>query len=271
MMPENPQQDLQGISERLEASLQSTCTDFPVFVVAETESTNTDLLRLDYQANSTFCALLAINQSGGRGRQGRAWQSDEGSLTFSVRWQFKRSAATLSGLSLAVAVATLAGLESLGVTGVAIKWPNDLLIGTDKLGGILLEIGKPLSDGLTHAVIGIGINIGPLAESSKTDLKAAALLEDLKPEQIHKQRETILVAILEYLIPTLIQFDEEGFAAFRQNWMRKAAWLGERVILSTGTKGTLIGVDQDGALLLETELCIERFLSGDISLRPAAL
>jgi BirA family biotin operon repressor/biotin-[acetyl-CoA-carboxylase] ligase len=268
-MAENCVFDPKSIAERVSALLTPISPSFLVDVKAETESTNADLLELDYQAHSPSCLLLALKQSHGRGRQGRPWLSDEGSLTFSVRWQFKRSAAALNGLPLAVAVAALNGLESIGVQDLSIKWPNDLLKGKGKLGGILLELGKPISDGMTNAVIGIGINLQPPFELSQFDHPCAAIHESTRAEDIANIRENTLVAILKSLIPALIKFDTEGFHAFRQEWMGHAAWLGQKVELSTGTQGTLIGVDQDGALLLDTDLCIERFLSGDLSLRHA--
>ena len=261
--------DPKSIAERVSALLNPICPNLLVDVKAETESTNADLLQLNYQAHSPYCMLLALKQSHGRGRQGRPWLSDQGSLTFSLRWQFKRSADTLSGLPLSVAVAALNGLKSLGVQDLSIKWPNDLLKGTGKLGGILLELGKPLSDGMTNAVIGIGINLQLPFELSKFDYKVAAIHESASAEYIANIREDTLVAILKTLLPALIKFDAEGFSIFRQEWMGHAAWLGQKVELSTGTQGTLIGVDQDGALLLDTDLCIERFLAGDLSLRTA--
>lgn len=270
-MPEQSSTESNGLAHQLNAQIQPIFEGLPVFVVPETESTNADLLRPDYQANSPLCVLLALKQSKGRGRQGRTWLSDEGSLTFSLRWQFNRSAAALNGLPLAVAVATVQGMESLGLFGISIKWPNDLLKGSAKLGGILLEIGKPVSEKMTHAIIGIGINIRQPNGSFKLDEPVSALFEDRHPELIQKEREEVMIAIIKKLIPTLIEFDEQGFSAFRTQWMQHAAWLGEKVELSSGTRGTLMGVDQDGALLLDTDLCIERFFSGDLSLRPAVV
>jgi BirA family transcriptional regulator, biotin operon repressor / biotin---[acetyl-CoA-carboxylase] ligase len=259
---------LKETETRLSALLQPSCKDLAVFVTEETESTNADLMRLDYQPNSPTCVLWALKQSQGKGRQGRQWLSDEGSLTFSIRWQFKRSAAELNGLPLAVAVATLKALQTLGIHSLSIKWPNDLLKGSGKLSGILLEIGKPISKGMTHAVIGIGINIQPLSQQAEINHEVAALYEGLSAQDSQHLREETLIAVIQGLTAALRRFDEEGFSAFRQDWMAHAAWLGKKVALSSGSSGTLIGVDQEGALLLDTDLCIERFLSGDLSLRP---
>jgi len=262
--------DPHSMAARINAQLADLHPHIPVFVVAETESTNADLLRLDYQADAPSCVLLTLHQSQGRGRQGRTWLSDAGSLTFSIRWQFHRSPAALNGLPLAVGVATLRGLESYGIKDLSIKWPNDLLKASSKLGGILLEIGKPFSSGQTHAVIGIGINLLVPSEAARLQQPAAALLEEGSLESIAPVREDALIALLQSLLPALVRFDEEGFEGFRQEWMQHAAWLGQPVMLSNGSQGTLMGVDQDGALLLDTDLCIERFLSGDVSLRPVA-
>jgi len=261
--------DPSSIAHRIHTSLATDYPNVPIFVVDETGSTNADLLQQEYETRFPSCVLLALKQSHGRGRQGRTWLSDEGSLTFSIRWQFKRSPAALSGLPLAVAVATMIGLESIGETELCIKWPNDLMKGSAKLGGILLEIGKPLLDGMTSAVIGIGMNLVAPKQAHTLGHTAASILTEDRHEEISKKREETLISILKTLLPSLIQFDNEGFEPFRQEWMRHAAWLGQSVMLSNGSQGTLIGVDHDGALLLDTELCIERFLSGDLSLRTA--
>jgi BirA family biotin operon repressor/biotin-[acetyl-CoA-carboxylase] ligase len=268
MISEQDKPSVKELESRLNGLLQPSCKDLAVFVVEETESTNADLLRLDYQEHENKCVLLALKQSQGRGRQGRKWLSDTGSLTFSIRWQFNRSASQLNGLTLAMAVAIIKGLQTLGVHPLSIKWPNDVLKGSGKLGGILIELGKPMSDGMTHAVIGIGINIQHPTHASELNHEVAALYEGLSEEESAQMRQETFLVLIQSLVSALTLFDAQGFLAFRQDWMAYAAWLGKKVILSSGSSGTMMGVDQEGALLVDTDLCIERFLSGDLSLRP---
>ena len=244
-------------------------------VVAETGSTNADLLRPLSVAETPACALLALRQTAGRGRQGRIWHSGSDTLTVSVRWPFHRPASALAGLPLAVAVAISQGLEDLAVTGVAIKWPNDLLRHQRKVGGILVELTPP---GIRQvAVIGIGLNIRLPARLADQIGQPAADLQpqqDLRPSATGGPalpptitRESVLAAVLNRLIPALEAFDTHGLAAFLADWTARACWLGRPVQLGD-RQGFLHGVDADGALLLRTDHGIERHLAGDLSLRP---
>ena len=100
--------------------------------------------------------VVAHQQSRGRGRQGKSWQNRLGEcLMFSLGWAFERAQHELGALALVAALACRQALHKLGVQA-QIKWPNDLVMGADKLGGILIETVR--SGGRSVAVIGIGIN-----------------------------------------------------------------------------------------------------------------
>ena len=281
------------IRATIAGGLDGPARALPIHVVAGTVSTNLDLLDPVRFPEQPACVLLALAQSGGRGRSGRRWLSDGGTLTFSLRWQFVRASAGLLGLPLAVAVALVQGLEDLAVTGLAIKWPNDLLRHGRKLGGILVEVSGGRS------VIGVGLNLQLDPElAAALDQPAADLQPDLGARLAHAaerrsalatapgarasatdtdlpgssapKREAVLAALLNRLVPALSQFDAHGFPAFRADWTRRAAWLGEMVTLGDATSGRLIGVDADGAALIETAKGVERCLVGDLSLRARA-
>ncbi|MFN8986287.1 MAG: biotin--[acetyl-CoA-carboxylase] ligase, partial [Burkholderiales bacterium] len=135
-------------------------------IVDVIDSTNTAWLN---QGNSGVAAgstttvpsgtcLAAELQTAGRGRRGRAWQSALGaSLTFSLLWRFESGAASLGGLSLAVGLAVANALRALGIDA-ELKWPNDIVVDDQKLGGILIETQGDML-GPTVAVIGIGLNV----------------------------------------------------------------------------------------------------------------
>lgn len=128
-----------------------------VRVVARCTSTNT-LLR-DERATSTV--LLACElQTAGRGRHGRRWRSARGAgATFSIRRQMRCPQRALPGLSVAVGLASARALRRLGARGVALKWPNDLMLGKRKLGGILIETRPhPRPSHGSVVIVGIGIN-----------------------------------------------------------------------------------------------------------------
>ncbi len=250
----------ESVRLQTQAALRGPATCLPLHVIAETGSTNADLLDAGTYPDQSACVLMALTQTRGRGRSGRRWQSDEGTLTFSVRWTFRRRVQDLLGLPLAVAVATTQALEDLAVSGVQIKWPNDLLRQGRKVGGVLVELG---SDG--RAVIGIGLNV-------QLDATLAAGLDqgaaDIQPQQgTALTRIDALAALLNRLAPMLGTFDESGFAAFQSDWMARACWRGRAVRLGSAIEGVFVGADHDGAALIDKDGSVQRHLVGDLSLR----
>jgi len=255
---------------------------FRVEVLDECESTNT-LLMERARAVHGFEALHASvvvceRQTAGRGRRGAPWHSAIGaSLTFSLLWRFQRAAAALSGLSLAVGVAAVRALARLGVAGVRVKWPNDLLLergGSDantraKLGGILIELAGDAA-GPSAAVIGIGLNLRLSAQARGLIAVPAA---DIAQTGLRVSRTDLLADLLGELAVVLGTFEREGFAAFRAEWMRHHAFQGRRVALRVADRaiaeGEAVGVAADGALLLRSAAGLEQFHSGELSLRPA--
>lgn len=249
---------------------------FDVHVVESTGSTNSDLLGRASSAPSGT-VLAAERQTAGRGRRGRQWVAPpSGSLAFSVLWKFQRGAAALSGLSLAVGLAVAQALDQCGARSLGLKWPNDLLVGDSagwrKAGGILVELAvEPALPGATHgmaaAVIGIGLNV----DLGSADHLIDQPVSDLRRAGGTTDRNALIAAILGQLGAVLPGFAEHGFGPFAAQWMRRHVWQGQAVSLCTddapSKTGVAAGVDDDGALLLETPDGVERIVSGDVSLR----
>ena len=234
-----------------------------VDIVDECLSTNALMLDRALQGAPHGSVLAAEHQTAGRGRRGNAWLSAVGAgLAFSLLWRFERLGPALSGLSLATAVGAARALESLGVQGIAVKWPNDLLIGGRKLGGILIEMTGEA------AVIGVGIN-ARLPEALAAQLPGAADLSGYGPPP----RTRLLCVLLEHLAAVLEEFTASGFGALRDEWHARHAWQDREVTLQIAERriaeGRALGVDESGALLLDAPGGVQRFHSGDLSLRPA--
>jgi BirA family transcriptional regulator, biotin operon repressor / biotin---[acetyl-CoA-carboxylase] ligase len=232
------------------------------------ESTNSRLLSRTLEGAPTASVVACESQTAGRGRRGNEWLAPiGGSLAFSLLWRFQQGAAALSGLSLAVAVGAARALEALGVAGVAVKWPNDLLLNGRKLGGILIEMSAGVS-GPSAAVIGVGLNV-KLPASFMQRLPAATDLRDYPPIS----RTVLLAALLQGIASVLQVFSDAGFVVFRDEWQARHAWQGCRVALHLSdtrvAEGEALGVADDGALLLRSETGVQRFHSGELSLRPA--
>lgn len=264
---------------RLAGCLGEVACRLNVEALAECESTNALLLQkkpANAAAAVSGSVLVADRQTAGRGRRGRRWWSAQvspaDSLTFSLLWRFPRGAA-LSGLSLAVGVALANALAELGASGVRLKWPNDLLVETPegfaKLGGILIELSSGASG--TAAVIGIGLNLRPPLEVPPDQPAAgiATTMVDGLPE-----RHALFATVLRHLVLTLDLFAAHGFAPLRPAWERSNAYADRavRLIDESGPDlvGRCLGVDDDGALRVETVDGVRRWLVGDVSLRPLA-
>lgn len=235
------------------------------------ESTNTYLMKKVSGGLAHATCVAANLQTNGRGRRGRSWQAGLGaSLTFSLLWRFQCGAAVLSGLSLAVGVALVRALHSLGITQAQLKWPNDVLIGREKLAGILIELQGDM-EGPSAAVIGIGINLN-LPESIKQQIDQPATDLASVSTQVINPNE-LLGVLLKNLVEVLRDFEQYGFAQLRDEWTKHHAYHLQAVKMlhpdGRETVGTVIDVAEDGILLVRSAQGDQRFLSGEISLRAA--
>lgn len=255
---------------RLHALLGDACACFDLHSLAECESTNTLLLEQAVHGAPSGRVIVTERQTAGRGSRGRSWlAAPQSSLTFSLLWRFDCGLDGLSGLSLAVGVAVVHALEACGAAGVALKWPNDILHGNAKLGGILVELQS--EPGCALAVIGIGLNLR-LPENFSAPggfaMPPAALDEIIAPLP---ERHVLLAQLLIELARVLDRFAVGGFAALRPQWQARHAWQDRPVCLlrdgQVEKEGICRGADGDGALLVQTAAGVERCLSGDLSLR----
>ena len=236
-------------------------------VLRKVDSTNRFLLEGKGFGDAGVHACVAETQTAGRGRRGRPWVSPRGAnLYLSVLRTFTAVPDSLHGLSLAVGVAVARTMWSLDVRGIALKWPNDILLGGEKLGGILLEMSGR-SGGPWRVVTGIGINVDMPGDAGASIDQPWT---DLATHGAHPGRNRLASRLLTEVILAQEQFVEEGFEAFRRDWELLDAVRDREVELhdtSSSRWGTARGVDASGALLLDVDGRRERVVSGDISLR----
>jgi BirA family biotin operon repressor/biotin-[acetyl-CoA-carboxylase] ligase len=219
------------------------------------------------------CLLVAEQQTRGRGRMGRAWQSSAGaSLTFSlglplapVQW---------SGLSLAVGVALAQALDAdapPGAPRLLLKWPNDLWLadnmhpmGGRKLGGVLIET-VPVGE-RRMCVVGVGLNIQP--QFVKDVDTGFACVDELLPGASAPHSLALVAAPL---LRALQDFERAGFAYFADDYRRRDLLAGRALTTTMADmpQGVGAGVDRDGALLVEANGRTHRIISGEASVRPA--
>jgi len=235
------------------------------------DSTNAELMRRAEQGYSCGLVCTAEQQTAGRGRRGRQWVSPYASnLYLSLLWEFSQGAAALEGLSLAVGVAVARALRACAVPKVQLKWPNDVLYGGSKLGGILLEMRGDTA-GSCQVVIGVGLNVAMPAAAAGAIDQAWTDIKTITANQ-HPGRNRLLAAVLNELLPLAADFERQGFNHWRDEWLSLDAFNGAAVVLNTGSAqlgGIARGVDERGALQLETTTGVQSVYGGEISLRAA--
>jgi BirA family biotin operon repressor/biotin-[acetyl-CoA-carboxylase] ligase len=234
-------------------------------------STSDRLLEVEDLTPGRFDACLAEFQSAGRGRRGRHWVAPFASgLCLSINWSYRDAPATLAALSLAAGVAALRALARLGFHGVALKWPNDLVHGEAKLGGILIDL-RGEAAGPAYVVVGIGVNLR-LPAAARERLRAGGVEAlDLATLGAPPRRSALAAALIAELSSALAEFGARGMSAFAAEWQDADALAGRQVAVLHGgqsLEGRACGVDGDGALLLEVDGVPRRIVSGEVSVRP---
>lgn len=238
---------------------------FSVEILPEIDSTNSELMRRARAGRTEPSLLVAEQQTAGRGRMGRAWQSNEGdSLTFSFGMNF--SPASWEGLSLAVGVSVAQSLSPPNDEPIALKWPNDLWWQGRKLAGILIETASvhDAKQQERFAVIGIGINIKTRAFDANLSTPPA-WLQEISPSS---NPQTALERLFLPLLGDLLEFERAGFAAFSSRFAARDGLHGLDITLSDGRHGRAQGVDGSGALLVHTSQGVQRVASQEVSVRP---
>lgn len=233
-------------------------------VFDQVDSTNSELIRQIKSEPTGTRIALANSQTAGRGRRGRQWQSPANSgIYLSVSRPFTNSADRLQSLSLVTGLSVINALAANLIPELLLKWPNDILFQGKKLAGILLELQQ--SESQLNVVFGIGINVAlperTIAEIDRpvTDLYAITGKQADRPK--------IVATIVRELFANIQRFEKEGFAAFQSDWNRQDNYLDKDVVIHVGEKrinGRSLGVDQSGALVLQTDKGKEFISGGEI-------
>ena len=274
-----------------EAVWEAVAPDLPGFtveVLPEIDSTNSELMRRfkgtpGHPPQLEPLLLVAEQQSAGRGRLGRSWQSRRaGSLTFSLGLPL--APADWSGLSLAVGISVAESLDPpdarlggqarpAGQPRIGLKWPNDLWLSTPegerKLGGILVETAS--WESVRYVVVGVGINIQPVP----LDEAAPGSLAPVAPGGLQALDAGLdapgaLLRIVPALVQAVRAFGQFGFEPFQARFAARDVLAGRLVQLSDGTQGTAHGVASNGALRVHTAGGTVDVTSSEVSVRPLA-
>ena len=239
--------------------------------LACTDSTNSVAWALAREGAPAGTVVVAEAQTQGRGRLARAWVSPPAAgLYFSMILRPTLAVKDLAKIPLAAAVAVCQAVEAHCALQPAIKWPNDLLWGGRKFGGILTETG-PIRTGANLVVLGIGLNVTtpPTAFPAALQDRATSLL--LATGQAFG-KEALLSAVLARLDLVMARLAGADFAALLNEWRRRDALQGATLSwLTPGgevVSGVALGLDDEGGYRIRDRAgVIHEVLSGDLALR----
>ncbi|OGT27145.1 MAG: biotin--[acetyl-CoA-carboxylase] ligase [Gammaproteobacteria bacterium RIFCSPHIGHO2_12_FULL_41_25] len=249
--------DANKIKKRLKKSSEK------ITVLEKIGSTN-DYLKL--HADQQVC--LAEMQTQGRGRFNRSWHSPFGqNIYLSMRYAFQKDLSELSGLSLITALAVCRAIESIiSIRNLKIKWPNDIVIGSEKIAGILIDVSAE-SHGYCDAIIGVGINVN-MQNAAKKEIKQLwSSLQKITGKYI--DRNVLSAAIINTVSDEIARFSKLGLSDFAKEWAEKDDLFGKSVVMLLEQKkitGIGAGINAQGHLMLKMpDKTLRAFSSGDAS------
>lgn len=256
-------------------------TPADVHVFDKLDSTNTWLSSrreaMDAQLSEGRAQICTSDwQQAGVGRRGKVWQTLPGNMTFSILSRHFQSARNLTGLSLVTGIAIAEVLEHEFGLDVMLKWPNDVILDHRKLGGLLTEVVTVSADGdarasaATDVISGIGINVQHddsvvALGIGATSLRAASV--ELQPSD----RDHLVGKICAAVLSAHVVFVEQGWAAFGSTWAKRDWLMGKDVVIhreEATENARACGVNEHGALLVESAGKLLLLYGGNVSIRP---
>ena len=242
-----------------------------IIELSETGSTNADAMRLALSGEVLPIWVIAERQSAGRGRAGRAWVSEVGNLYASLALTADSPRQKAGELSLVAGIALVEAIRAISplaqTCGLRLKWPNDLLVGPAKAGGILVETMTARGEPGFLAVLGFGLNIAACpAELGRATASLAQYgivtspAGERREAEMHADQCEAWIAIWN---------NGQGFDCVRDAWMERAGAIGEAIIIQTTSgpvSGTYQGLAPSGALLAEVAGRTETITYGDVTL-----
>jgi BirA family transcriptional regulator, biotin operon repressor / biotin---[acetyl-CoA-carboxylase] ligase len=237
----------------LDAELAGTLFAGKMHFSRVTGSTNSDAAAAARQGAPHGSVYLSDEQLAGRGRGDHGWISAAGEgLYVSVLLRPQIPTKRLAFLPLAAGLATADAIHTVSGLAVDLRWPNDLLVGPRKTGGILVEAGTN-SEGLLHAVLGFGINVHQ--RTFPSDLLTPATSLDLETNR-HIARQALLVALLKSLQQEALALAVPNATKDVATRVEKAStWMRGRRVEVHGPQacsGVTAGLDENGFLRVAT-------------------
>jgi len=225
---------------------------YKLIEMVSVESSNDEAKKLADAGAEEGTLVWALEQTGGRGRQGRAWESPPGNLYMSLvlRPECALAEAAQLGFVAALAVGDAIGAVAPPMLAVTYKWPNDVLVHDRKAAGLLLESKSTAGGVLEWLILGIGVNI--LSHPEETRFPATNLIFEGAGPDVNELR--LLEAVARHFLTWVNRWTDDGFAPIRRAWLSHAHGLGEEIeirLAKETLRGTFRDLDESGALILE--------------------
>lgn len=257
---------LDMLNQQTISGLVSAANSSHIEVLNVIDSTN-QFIKDKLQALENGHVCLAEAQTAGRGRRGRKWVSPYGaSLYLSMHWHFAGGYSALNGLSLAVGVAIANTLNYFGINNTKLKWPNDIYVQGKKLAGVLIEVEGQIGSGC-DCIVGIGLNVSLPQNVAEID---QPWIDVVTASDKKIARNELAAQLIDELYQTLSIFEEKGLAPFVETWRKLDVFADQPIKLIMGQnvlEGVCRGIDDSGALQLETAQGVRCFHGGEISVR----
>lgn len=257
-------------SWEIQAGLGTEQIGKEIYTLPQASSTNEVAFRLALKGAEEGTAVLAELQTKGKGRMGRTWESPAGlNIYLSIILRPRMVPSKTPLITLMAAVACAEAIDEVAGLLPAIKWPNDLLLEGKKLGGILTEADMEL-DTINFVVVGIGINVNMTRLSFPPSIKdTATSLQEALGREI--SRIALIQAILRHMEQWYERLRQGRGAEITRRWKELSLVKGQQIeVTSLGevVRGTALDIDEDGALLVQTDnTTIKKVVAGDVTLK----
>ncbi|MDX2073833.1 MAG: biotin--[acetyl-CoA-carboxylase] ligase [Alphaproteobacteria bacterium] len=215
------------------------------------DSTNEEAKRLARAGGAHGAVVWAKKQTGGKGRMGREWVSQEGNLFVSLLLKPEKPAAELAQLSFVASIAVVEALADMFGSNhkLTCKWPNDVLLDGKKLAGILLESFPCEKDGKQWLVAGVGVNVDSHPDAAQFP---ATCLTEAGVELV--SAKIVLSRFIHHFIECYNEWENKGFAPIRKRWMANAWGMKKDItarLADCDIHGTAEDIDATGALVMK--------------------
>jgi BirA family biotin operon repressor/biotin-[acetyl-CoA-carboxylase] ligase len=216
--------------------------------------------------------VIAELQTAGRGRMGRNWHSPPSvNLYMTIILRPTMPLAEVPRLCLVAGVAVAEALETVAPQLVALKWPNDVWLRGRKAAGIIAEAVTDTAQGLKCVLLGIGLNVNLALSDVPPELRDKATSVRIATGHVCDRIE-LASTLCNRLHTRYMEVEAAGFETVRPAWERYSALTGKRVTVTDGDAriaGVVRGIDNEGALMLDTDTGVARILTGDVGIEGA--